>query len=772
MIKTGTDGKLTALSAGSTSQFLRGDGTWATTGTVTSVGGTGTVSGITLTGTVETTGNLTLGGSISGLTTSNLSASAGIVNAQLANSSVTVGTTAISLGGSATTIAGLTSITSTTFVGNLTGTADGNLTSASTLNASKLSGTIPSAVLGNSTHYIGTTAVKLNRTSATLALTGVTNTNWDSAYTATNSATSANTASTIVKRGTSGEFSAGAVTTTALNVGTGSSTWTIDDNTTNVLTFKDGANTRLEIKSDGLYVNGSTTPVGSGTVTSVTATGAIKSSGGTTPQISVTSGYTVPTSTEKGYYDLAYSGVNSATNVNTVSTIVKRDSSGNFSAGTITASLTGTASGNLTSSSTLNATKLSGAIPVAVTQTEWDSAYTATNSATSSNTINTIVKRDGSGNFSAGSITGTALNVGTDSATWTIDDTTVNVLTFKDGANTRLEIKSGGLYVNGSTTPLGEGSVASVSLASGTNNGTLKLTVNGTATDNIAVKGLGSAAYTASTNYVAKNTSITGATKTKITYDAKGLVTSGADATLDDIADGTTRKLSNYVLTTRKVNGHELSSDITITAFDVDLENVTNESKITMFTNPTFTGTANIGTGSSTWTITDATEDELQFTYSGVGTVILPKVVSGTKTIAFTDSVSNVGNLITNNTTAQTASAEESFTANINLHKISKTGTYSDLIGKPTIPATNVIPVTTTANKVLVSTTTSGTAKWSAWSSAGFLKTNTSGVISIDTNTYLTSSSTLDASKLSGAIPTTVTQTNWDSAYSHISLKK
>jgi hypothetical protein len=40
---------------------------------------------------------------------------------------------------------------------------------------------------------------------------------------------------------------------------------------------------------------------------------------------------------------------------------------------------------------------------------------------------------------------------------------------------------------------------------------------------------------------------------------------------------------------------------------------------------------------------------------------------------------------------------------------------------------------------VLVSTTTSGTAKWSDWSSAGFLKTDKSGNISIDTKTYLTS---------------------------------
>lgn len=46
-----------------------------------------------------------------------------------------------------------------------------------------------------------------------------------------------------------------------------------------------------------------------------------------------------------------------------------------------------------------------------------------------------------------------------------------------------------------------ESSVQSVALASGTNNGTVKLTVNGTATDNVAVTGLKSAAYTESTEY-------------------------------------------------------------------------------------------------------------------------------------------------------------------------------------------------------------------------------------------------------------------------------
>lgn len=49
-----------------------------------------------------------------------------------------------------------------------------------------------------------------------------------------------------------------------------------------------------------------------------------------------------------------------------------------------------------------------------------------------------------------------------------------------------------------------------------------------------------------------------------------------------------------------------------------------------------------------------------------------------------------VGTLNTNNTEAQTASSSESFSGNISLHKISKTGSYDDLLNKPTIPAAQV----------------------------------------------------------------------------------
>ena len=55
-----------------------------------------------------------------------------IPNSSLANSSVTVGSTAISLGGSATTLTGLASVTSTAFVGDLTGDVNGNASTADT----------------------------------------------------------------------------------------------------------------------------------------------------------------------------------------------------------------------------------------------------------------------------------------------------------------------------------------------------------------------------------------------------------------------------------------------------------------------------------------------------------------------------------------------------------------------------------------------------------------------------------------------------------------
>jgi hypothetical protein len=112
-----------------------------------------------------------------------------------------------------------------------------------------------------------------------------------------------------------------------------------------------------------------------------------------------------------------------ATSSNTGGRIVIRDGSGNFSAGTITASLTGNVSGNAGTATALaanGANCAAGNAPLGVdasgavedcfdvaTQGELDTHAGLSNghNATSANTANRIVLRDGSGNFVAGTIT-------------------------------------------------------------------------------------------------------------------------------------------------------------------------------------------------------------------------------------------------------------------------------------------------------------------------------------------------------------------------------
>jgi hypothetical protein len=111
-----------------------------------------------------------------------------------------------------------------------------------------------------------------------------------------------------------------------------------------------------------------------------------------------------------------------ATNANTASTIVLRDGSGNFSAGTITASLSGnattatTASGVTANSVALGTDTTGNYVQQGATSGNGISGsvnseggtFTVTSNAVSENTASTIVFRDSSGNFSAGTITATA----------------------------------------------------------------------------------------------------------------------------------------------------------------------------------------------------------------------------------------------------------------------------------------------------------------------------------------------------------------------------
>lgn len=154
-----------------------------------------------------------------------------IGNSSLTNSSVTIGSTSVSLGGTATTIAGLSSVTSTSFVGALTGNAD-TATSAGKWTTSRTI-TLGGDLTGN-VSIDGSANVTLTATIAadSVALGTDTTGNYVVDVTAGNyitksgtagegwsptiavDATSANTASKVVARDASGNFSAGTITAT------------------------------------------------------------------------------------------------------------------------------------------------------------------------------------------------------------------------------------------------------------------------------------------------------------------------------------------------------------------------------------------------------------------------------------------------------------------------------------------------------------------------------------------------------------------------------
>jgi hypothetical protein len=94
---------------------------------------------------------------------------------------------------------------------------------------------------------------------------------------------------------------------------------------------------------------------------------------------------------------------------------------------------------------------------------------------------------------------------------------------------------------SGATWTIDNGVVTDAKLSTGIDAAKL---ANGTVSNGEfeALNGVNSAIQTQLDGKVDENAAITGATKTKITYDAKGLVTAGADATTADIADSTDKR--------------------------------------------------------------------------------------------------------------------------------------------------------------------------------------------------------------------------------------
>ncbi len=243
--------------------------------------------------------------------------------------------------------------------------------SANTITANLIGNATTATTATNSTNFSGilTGDVTGTQNATVVSLVGGQSaTNVASATVLANSATSVNTLNSIVKRDGSGDFSAGTITANLIGNVTGNVSGSATDFTGSLV--------------------GDVTGVQSATI--VSAVG-----GATASDIAA-----------------ATATVDAATNLNIPSTLVERDASGNFSAGTITADLTGNISGsatNFTGSLTGDVTGTQNATVVSLvggqTAANVASATILANSATSANTLDSIVKRDGSGDFSAGTIT-------------------------------------------------------------------------------------------------------------------------------------------------------------------------------------------------------------------------------------------------------------------------------------------------------------------------------------------------------------------------------
>jgi hypothetical protein len=323
---------------GSAGQVLTSGGasaapTWTTptTGTVTSVGGTGTVSGLTLSGTVTTSGNLTLGGTLA-VTPSNFASQT--ANTILAAPNGTAGVP---------TFRAIVAADIPTLNQNTTG----NAATATTLQTAR---TINGVSFNGSANITVADSTKLPLAGGTMsgAITFAAGQTWPT-FNQNTTGTAANVTGTVaIANGGTGSTTAGAARTALGATTIGANVFTLTNpsaitfprfNADNTVSALDAATFRSAIGAGTSSTTGTVTSVsGTGTVSGLTLTGSVTTSG------SLTLGGTLSLTSGNVTTALGYTPYN-ATNPNGYTS----------NAGTVTSVATGTGltGGPITSSGTI-----------------------------------------------------------------------------------------------------------------------------------------------------------------------------------------------------------------------------------------------------------------------------------------------------------------------------------------------------------------------------------------------------------------------------------
>jgi hypothetical protein len=280
-------------------------------------------------------------------------------------------------------------------------------------------------------------------------------------FTVTSNATSANTASTIVARDASGNFSAGTITavlngnastaTSATSAGSATTATTatnLGGGALGSIPYQSAAGTTSFVAAGTsgyiLQANGAAAP---SWVAASTAAGV--NNGTLTMNVSGTglSGSQTFTANQAG--SATFTVTSNATSANTASTIVARDASGNFSAGTITASLNGNAS-TATTAANGGVTSLAAGSGIGISSST--GAVTVSNNGVTSNVAGTGISISGATGASTitntgvtSNVAGTGISISGATGASTITNTGVTSLTAGSGIS--LSGSTGGVTI-------------------------------------------------------------------------------------------------------------------------------------------------------------------------------------------------------------------------------------------------------------------------------------------------------------------------------------